>query len=406
MNTLMRTNTLIALLLGLLISAFAQVSIAQDSDIESGNRTYSNTVREIFLQGSLDGNNMFMVLGFEDAARIAGNALENAIDIENLRDIRRDVTEAGVDIVQGLWNREHEGDMVDAVGNGARFSSSQARKILANPLKSLKKIPQAYRTQLQNARAAYYETDNQILASVKYAGLAVWANVEGSYYLVIEAPVRMATHLLGTVVGVPGAVALQTAGMALRLSIDAIGLTIKLGGHLLKAVANAAVGVAALLYSGVSTGVAIAATTVAAGTVGAINGIGWLVSAPFKAWNGTHIKLSIAQNDRTLDEVTRRLSEDDIQILSVLGVELDDVVVEGDEFKTKITMYKVFGSKLKEAAEIKISRKAGKFEIKAHLKSRLIKELRKQTSDDMSRREFKKHAKAEFQAMILKKLAF
>lgn len=398
-------NTIFALILGLLFTtnfAWAQDS---DSDVTSRGQSFGNTVKEIFMQGSIDGNNMFLVLGFDQATDIAGDAIKNAIDIENLRDIRRDAQETGADVVRGLWNSEHDGDMVEAVTAGARFSSSQAKKILANPLKSLAKIPQAYKTQLQQARRSYYETDNQILASVQYAGHAVWANVEGAYYLVIEAPIRMATHLLGAAIGVPGAIALQAAGMALRFTIDAIGLTFKIGGQLIKTVANAAVAVASLVYSGVSTGVAIAATTVAAGAVGTANGIAWIVSAPIKAWNGTYVKLQIEKKDRSLEEVTKLLSEDDISILSVLGVELDDVIVSGNEFKKEIKMLKTFGSKLKTAAVIKIERKSGKYEIKAHLKSRLIKALRDEDDQNRGRREFKRHAKAELMAMIIKKLS-
>lgn len=404
MNTLIRTNALIVLLLGFILSALAP-SWAQDSEVSKDKKSYADAVKEIFVQGSLDGNSLFMVLGFSDAVKIAGDSINHAIDIENLRDIRRDVVEAGSDVVQGLWNADHNGDMVDAVQNGAQFSSSQAKKILANPLRSLKKIPAAYRAQFQDARSAYYETDNQILASVKYAGLAVWANVEGAYYLVIEAPIRMATHIVGAAIGVPGAVAIQAAGIALRLSVDAIGLTLKIGGHLLKSVISAVYGVSALAYSGISTGVAITATTVTAGAIGVVNGAKWLVTAPFKAWNGTHIKLVIEPNDRTLDEVTKLLSEDDISILSILGVELDDVVVTGDKFKSEIKMLKVFGSKLRTAAVIKIARKNGKFEVKANLSNRLLKELRQQDDSDMGRRQFRKSAKNEFMAMIIKKLA-
>ncbi len=398
-------NTIFALILGLLFTtnfAWAQDS---DSDVTSRGQSFGNTVKEIFMQGSIDGNNMFLVLGFDQATDIAGDAIKNAIDIENLRDIRRDAQETGADVVRGLWNSEHDGDMVEAVTAGARFSSSQAKKILANPLKSLAKIPQAYKTQLQQARRSYYETDNQILASVQYAGHAVWANVEGAYYLVIEAPIRMATHLLGAAIGVPGAIALQAAGMALRFTIDAIGLTFKIGGQLIKTVANAAVAVASLVYSGVSTGVAIAATTVAAGAVGAANGIAWIVSAPIKAWNGTYVKLQIEKNDRSLEDITKLLSEDDISILSVLGVELDDVIVTGNDFKKEIKMLKTFGSKLKTAAVIKVERRSGKYEIKAHLKSRLIKALREEDDQDRGRREFKRHAKTELMAMIIKKLS-
>ncbi len=399
-----KLNTILALVLSIFFVSNSAWSQENDSEVTSRGRVFGNTVKEIFMQGSIDGKNLFMVLGFERASEIVANAASNAIDIENLRDIRRDTTDATGDIVRGLWNSDHENDMVDAFSSGARFSSSQAKKILANPLKSLAKIPNAYKTQFQHARQSYYETDNQILASVQYAGHAVWANVEGAYYLVIEAPIRMVTHLLGTAVGVPGAIALQATGIALKFSIDAIGLTFKIGGQLIRTVTNVAVGVIALGYSGISTGVAIAATSIAAGAVGAANGVAWLVSAPIKAWNGTYIKLQVEKKDRTLEDITTILTEDDISILSVLGVQLDDVIVSGDEFEKEIKMLKVFGNKLKTAAIIKIERRSGKFQIKAHLKSRLIKLLRDEDNQDMGRRQFKRNAKEEFEALILKKL--
>jgi hypothetical protein len=406
-NTLRYTQTLVALLFSLILTlltpAFAQEA-QQESQAQVGTNKFGETVNEIFMQGSIDGNNMFLVLGFKDALEIAGDSLKNAVDIENLRDIRRDAVEAGRDVVQGLWNQNHDGDMVEAARAGAQFSSSQAKKILANPLKSLAKIPNAYRTQFQSARAAYYETDNQILASVKYAGLAVWANVEGAYYLVIEAPIRMATHLLGTAIGIPGAIALQATVVAFNLTVDAIGLTLKITGRLLKAVANTAVAIGALAYSGISTGVAIAATTVAAGAVGAANGVAWLVSAPFKSWNGTHVTLKVPQAQLSLEEATAKLAEDDLATLSALGIELDDVEVKGNDFKKEIRLLKVFNKKLKVAAVIKLQRKNNNVEIKAHLKNRLIK-LMHQEQDEMNRRQTRRDAKAELHALILKKLA-
>ncbi len=400
------TQTIIALLLGLLLSMLAPSLHAQerDSSLETTHSTYGDAVTEILLQGSLDGKSMFMVLGFNDAKRYAGESLRNAIDIENLRDISADIKEANDDVVQGLWNRQHEGDMVDAARRGARHTSAHARKILASPLKSLSKIPQSYRANFADAREVYYETDNQVLASMKYAGVAVWAHVEGAYYLVIEAPIRFATHLVGTVIGVPGSLAIQAAKITLNVTVDAIGISLKITGHLINAVAHTAAAIITMAYSGISTGVAIAATTVASAAVASAHGVAWLVSAPVKGWNGTHVKLTISQDQLSLEEAVNLLTQDDTQTLSALGVELDDVLVKGNDFKKEIRFLKIFNNKLKVAAVIKIKRKSGQLEITGHLKNRLIKDIHARLHDDLTRRQVRRESKSNLLAVIMKKL--
>lgn len=407
MTTLRSTQTLIVLLLGVLLSLFtpvlrAQDEIESDSEAQVENQSYGDAVKEIFMQGSLDGNSMFLVLGFEDASAFAKKALKNAVDIENLRDIRRDIDEAALSVRGGAWNNQHEGDIVGAYDAGLSFSSKHAKKILSSPLKSLANIPKSYRANFELARAAYYETDNQVLASVKYAGIAVWANVEGAYYLVIEAPIKFATNLVATTLGVPLAVVGHAAIVTMKLAIDTLKISIKIAGHLMKSVLSGAAAVVTMAYSGISTGVAIIATSAAAGAVAAVNGIKWLVTTPFKAWNGTHIKLSIEPEQLSLDQAVELLSEDDVNTLNPLGVELDDVVIKGNQFKKEITFYKIFDNKLKSVAEIKLKRKNGKIEISGYLKNRLIKQLYE--NDELTRREERRNAKADFLTLILKKL--
>ena len=66
--------------------------------------------------------------------------------------------------------------------------------IFSKPWDSLKKIPESYREDFDLAAEAYHKSDSRVAGAVKYSGIAVWANIKGAYYLVIEAPVKMVAN--------------------------------------------------------------------------------------------------------------------------------------------------------------------------------------------------------------------
>src|SRR5690606_32700705 len=103
-----------------LVLSFGMNNTAR-ADIELGK-----ALKEIFVKGSLDGDKLFMVLGMEKAREIAGNAMGHAVDIEELKDWSSDSARMIQNGAHRLWNSEHNGDVVDHVGDAARLSVETA----------------------------------------------------------------------------------------------------------------------------------------------------------------------------------------------------------------------------------------------------------------------------------------
>jgi hypothetical protein len=212
--------------------------LAQESD----NSTL-DTVKEVFLKGSIDGDNMFMVLGTADGYKISKKMIEKAIKFDDLVDLGEDAEDV-VDAAKGFQN------------------------VLKKPWKSLKKIPKSYKVNFNKAQEAYYSANNQVSGVVKYSGWAVWAQVEGAYYLVIETPIVAAAQIIGHSI----AVAWEIADLGIRLAWDLVKVP-------LAVIASAAV----MTYSTVSSTIATTATLIAAGGVAVFKGGKWLlVTMPSK----------------------------------------------------------------------------------------------------------------------------
>ena len=152
------------------------------------------TIGEVFLKGSIDGKHLFMVLGVKDALKADKKIAEWAVDEKDLKDLADDV-----------YNPEHHDDAVSRVRKGAEISKEAAPMILSLPWKSLQKIPKAYRVDFDHAQNAYYSSKNPVSGVLKYSGWAVWANIQGAYYLVIETPIEFVGMTLATVGAVPAA---------------------------------------------------------------------------------------------------------------------------------------------------------------------------------------------------------
>jgi hypothetical protein len=187
------------------------------------------------------------------------------------RDIRDEPTEAGRDLVE----------IDDALQAGAEFSKKMAinlkdqlPNVVRAPGKSLKKIPGAYRVNFDRARDAYYSTRSPAVGGLKYAGWAAWANIQGAYYLVIEAPVITvgevlwtAGHATLTALGVPGALLFHGLEIAWDPTSAALR-TVWAGTRIaLEATAGVIASVATLSYSVLSSGTAVALAGITAGGI-------------------------------------------------------------------------------------------------------------------------------------------
>ena len=361
------------------------------ADIELGK-----ALKEIFVKGSLDGEKLFMVLGMEKASEIFGETMKDAVDIEELKDWSSDSARMLQNQAGRIWNSEHDGDAVDHLGRATRLSVRTADDIFKWPWRSLKKIPGSFKVGMNDAREARANASNGITGTVAFSGLATWTAVKGAYYLVIEAPVTFVAALATTTLAVPATLAYEAIRIPLALTIGATGAVIRLGYMATKAIVLGSFALGAVTYSAISTGVAMAATTIAAAAVGAFRVTAALIQMPFRFFKKGTVKAQTTINYKRMEELADALpgllSND---ILAKLGVDTDLSVGETriEDYKAVIT-YKSKLDSDKDALIIKVgitfdSNKENQFlNIEAFMKNGHFKALKKAT--DLSSRKLKK----------------
>jgi hypothetical protein len=237
----------------LFLAMFGLLSILSTNNAQAADNIFK-TVKEVFLKGSIDGKNLFMVYGMKDMAKDMKESMSDAVRM-------KDIVKMG----EYFWDKHHDDDFVGAAKDGAEMTKEVAEHlptavagIAKYPWKSLKKIPGSYKISFDNARDSYYNSNNKIAGTLKYAGHAVWANVKGAYYLVVEVPAKIAVGVLetaftaiGTIAAVPAAIAFQ----GIKIGYKLVTMTVRLGAKL---VAN----VARFTYALISSTVATTATLV------------------------------------------------------------------------------------------------------------------------------------------------
>ncbi|MBT5093572.1 MAG: hypothetical protein HOM21_04985 [Halobacteriovoraceae bacterium] len=382
---------------------FSIIAVENTAKAEGG---YPAAVKEIFLKGSLDGKRLFMVLGFEDAKTVFDKSLKEAVNLKDLRDIGEDIKDLPANF-KPIYNGG-EDDIQQHVGEAAEFSKKEAKQIFKAPFKTLQKIPQAYSVQMDRAREAYFETENQIAASVKYAGHAVWANVEGAYYLVIEAPAKALFHSMTTLLAVPAVIALDVAHSAALMTWDLGKITLKVSYQLTKAIYQGGKAVVTAAYAGISTGVAILATSVAAGAVGVAVGVQWIASRPIYIANPSRLTLETKIEGKGLIELRSKFAQKvDSETLDKLGVNAKKVQTSGDRLSSKVILYhKTEKGKLKKAVKVKITVNKGKVKIYTFVYAGQVRRLKKiMKAKGKSRKEIRQELKELLAANIVNTVA-
>lgn len=352
------------------------------ADIELGK-----AIKEIFIKGSLDGDRLFMVLGMEQAREIAGNAMEHAVDIEELKDWSSDSARMIQNGAHRLWNSEHNGDVVDHVGDAARLSVETADDIFKWPWRSLSKIPGSFSVGLNDAREARASASNGMSGTLAYSGLATWTVVKGAYYLVIEAPVKFVAALATTTLAVPATLAYEAIRLPIAITLGVSGKALRLGWMASKAIVMGSVALGALTYSALSTGVAATATTVAAGAIAAFKITAKIVQYPFRFFKKGLVKAETTINYKRMSELAEALpSLLSADVLNKLGVDPDMSVGEAriEDYKAVLTLRSKLDTD-KEAMILKVgitfnSNKDQQFlNVEAYLKGGHFKELKKAT---------------------------
>lgn len=294
----------------------------QASAQETGGIPILKTVKEVFLKGSIDGKRMFMVVGvgkaLDDIKDMAGDIVKE----RELRTIARDV-----------YNADHHDDYADEFKQGVRAMKNHAPWILRAPWDSIRKIPHAYQVSFSSAKDAYYNSKNPIAGALKYSGFAVWANIEGAYYLIVETPLEFAYELLSTTLAVPMNLALQTVELAWDISWTATKTAVRFA---LATTASVIEGAYALL----SSGTAVTLTLMAAGGLAIVDGARFvfvelphLIGYPVGVKSGTGIEF----NGTEQEEVARK-ARDVLAAAPVPGYEnlKQEAAMEGDRYKSRI----------------------------------------------------------------------
>lgn len=259
------------------------------------------TVSEVFLRGSIDGQSLFIVYGVENMVNHMSDWLPHAIGMNDLRAIGN-----------GFYNSENKNDYVHAFNTGVRetadyleISGRTIPKIFEWPWRSLKKIPEAYKVSFQNARDSYYASENILEGSLKYGGHAVWANVQGAYYLIIEVPVTAATATLlsATYLGlaaqaIPNKLLFQTVENGFQIAYRAVKF-----GFVTGTTAVAA------SYSVVSSTTAAVVTFGAGVGVGAYQAAKWAVYTKPRDLFGPERIYAKAQTELSTEDFARLVKE-------------------------------------------------------------------------------------------------
>ncbi len=386
---MLKARSLILGILTLLIStSFVPKAHA---DIELGK-----ALKEIFIKGSLDDQKLFMVLGMEKAREIFGRSMDQAVDIEELKDWSSDSARMIANQRRRIWNSRHDGDSVDNLGRATRLSVETADDIFKWPWRSLKKIPGSFKVGMNDAREARASASNGLSGTIAFSGLATWTAVKGAYYLVVEAPVSFVAALATTTLAVPATLAYEAIRIPLALTIGATGSVIRLGWMASKAIVMGSVALGTITYSAISTGVAMAATTVAAVAVGAFRVTASLIKLPFRLFKKGTVKAATTIHYERMAELAEALpgllSSD---TLAKLGVNSDLTVGETliEDYKAVIK-YKSKLNPEKDALVLRIgidfnSDKEKQFlNIEAYMKNAHFKELKEVT--DLSSRKLKR----------------
>ncbi len=320
-------------------------------------KTTIDTVKEVFLKGSIDGDSMFMVLGTADGFKMSKDMMKDAINMEDLTKL---------------------GDEIDDVKDAAKGFQN----VLKKPWKSLKKIPKAYKVDLQKAQDAYYSADTQISGVLKYSGWAVWAQVEGAYYLVIEAPVVMAAQTIGHSV----AVAWEITALSLRVTWDVIKPAFAF-------IASTAV----MTYATLSSGIATTATLIAAGGVAAFKGGKWLiVEMPSKLFKPVSVEIATNYNYDEQEKLAEKVKSFLENHGDVFG---DKVSVESDVKKYKSDFSITFEKNGMNAFELRTVIKNKKVDLKLEVKRAYLKAMRAE-NPSLGRKEVKEKLMNEMKEIL------
>lgn len=268
--------------------------------IEDLPSTLKDHVQEVFIKGTQDDDQVFMVLGFKKSLKLSQKILNKMVKLEELKKIG-----------DRFSNEDHQNDFVDEFKIGRDASREAIPEILKAPIRSIQKIGGSFKVTIQQGEEANQEARTKVGGALKYAGYAVWAVTKSGYYLVIEAPSKFLIN---------GAIAVGAVPFRLTMQIVEIGL--RFAWFTTKTVLAA-----------VSSGVVIAYSVTSA-TVG--SALTFILKTPKAMFRPLQMEENLHVREQDMDEVAARLAQ--VLILELKTSDAVTVRIEQKEKKHKVRL--------------------------------------------------------------------
>lgn len=347
------------------------------------------SLKEVIMKGTIDGDNVVMVYGLADSWDDMKLLSKNSLYKDDFINLGELVNTKG----NSYGDSGYVDDLADSAQRGfdwsktsAKFTKKSFKKMFTRPWKSLKKIPRSYKVNFENAKEAYYDSNNALAGTVKYAGWAVYAQIEGMYYLVVEAPAMVAYSAIQTAVGV--------AATVLSIPASIISQTARIAGQAtwiaVKFVAMNVASLAAGTYSVLSTGVASAITVLAAGGIALYKGAKFVVSSPRLIFRPVE---KVLETNLAYDEHENFAKNLLAQLQSAnTGFTVKNHVI--NKFNSKFVLLK----KAKKAVILKVKVVSKKLVIQAQATAKYLRTVKKE--NDVRRKEAKKLVSQQLDNLI------
>ncbi|MEK7689946.1 MAG: hypothetical protein AAB425_02885, partial [Bdellovibrionota bacterium] len=155
----------------------------------------------------------------------------------------------------------------------------------------------SFKANIERAKEGYVSSDSAVVGALKYSAWATWAVVQGTYYLVIQAPVVSVAAMVGTVGAVPALITLNT----LEIAGEIVIVTLKWTAGL---IASAGV----MAYSIASSSLSTVLALVGAGAVAVWQGGKWLlVSLPRSIKHPIQVRRETDEEYTAFPDIAKRV---------------------------------------------------------------------------------------------------
>lgn len=181
--------------------------VAKADDMVEAIPDLSGDIEQVYSVDEADGESSKFFIAIKKDAKIIKQIMNQAVGLDDIMELRKLIN-----------NEQHENDFAQEYQEGKEISKNAFPEILKAPLRSIKKAPRSFKVSMEQAADIYNNTPGHLEGGIRYTGVAVWAVIKGSYYLIIETPYMLFKNVLQTVAAIPFKIAVQVAEIGLKFT--------------------------------------------------------------------------------------------------------------------------------------------------------------------------------------------